>query len=351
MGMTRPDYAREVRNALSDPRKLVEALGLTEKAKRQPTGAVICCPVHGDRTPSCSVTRGPDGTVRVRCFSCDFSGDALTLISVVRGLSLRSAFKEVLLEGATIAGLHSVADELRGSVVPSERKPPPEIEREPDPEYPPIAEVKTIWELGRSVAEDPGAAAHILGRKLEPSDVARFDLARVLPRSTTFEGLLPIWARYGQKNWRLSGHRMIVKAFDCDGYARSLRAWRIEGDAAAKRIPPKGKRATGLVLANAAGALLLRGKSVSTRVVIVEGEPDWLTWSIRAPRLPVIGVISGSWSDGFTARIPYGGEVMVRTHTDRAGDKYAEDIIKSVRVRAQVHRLQADPEQETEPTS
>lgn len=343
--MSRPEYAREIRIALTDPRKLVEALGLLGKAKRQAGGVIICCPVHGDRTPSCSVTKGPDGTVRVRCFSCDFTGDALTLIGVVHGLSPRAQFKEILIEGAQIAGLHAVADELRGSAPVVKREPPPQLERAPDTDYPPEAEVQKVWGLGRSVVDDPEASGHIAGRNLEPHTVARLDLCRVLPRRTTFEGAMPLWARYGQNSWRGSGHRMLVPVYDAQGALRSLRAWRIEGDAAAKRVPPKGMRATGLVLANRyALEILTADASTPAQVVIVEGEPDWLTWSARTPWLPVFGVVVGSWTEAFTARIAYGSEVIVRTHTDRAGEKYAEDIIKSVSARAQVRRLRATEE-------
>jgi hypothetical protein len=57
---------------------------------------------------------------------------------------------------------------------------------------------------------------------------------------------------------------------------------------------------------------------------------------------PVIGIGSGSWNEGFAARIPYGSEVVIRTHRDRAGDGYALKVLESVRNRAQVYRLVID---------
>ena len=58
----------EVRRTLVDPVRVCERLGLAKGARRQSTGLSIRCPAHAERTPSCSVTRGPDGTIRVRCF-------------------------------------------------------------------------------------------------------------------------------------------------------------------------------------------------------------------------------------------------------------------------------------------
>ena len=94
------DHAVEVRRGLTNPRGLCERLGLLKGAKAQAGGLSVRCPVHKEHNPSCSVTNGPDGTVRVRCFGCDFSGDGLTLIAQVYGLSLRSDFREVLALGA-----------------------------------------------------------------------------------------------------------------------------------------------------------------------------------------------------------------------------------------------------------
>jgi DNA primase len=101
-----PDDAGAVRRALNDPWRLCEALGLTEGAERQRAGLSIRCPWHPDQGPSCSVTRGPDGTVRVHCFGCGHTGDALSLIAAVRGLKLEGDdFGAVLREGANIAGI------------------------------------------------------------------------------------------------------------------------------------------------------------------------------------------------------------------------------------------------------
>ena len=109
-----PDQTRDVREALSDPWAVIRALGLDKGAQRQAGGTLICCPAHGDRTPSCSVTRGPDGTVRVRCFGCDLAGDVFSLVAAVHKLDVRRDFPAVLREAASLAGV-SIALPMRGA--------------------------------------------------------------------------------------------------------------------------------------------------------------------------------------------------------------------------------------------
>ena len=95
--------AEAIKGALTDVWRLVGALGLERAAKRQQggRGAIICCPAHNERNPSCSVTLGPDGTIRVRCFACGFAGDALSLIAAAHGLRTRGDdYRRVLALGA-----------------------------------------------------------------------------------------------------------------------------------------------------------------------------------------------------------------------------------------------------------
>lgn len=125
MAAEKRDHALEVRNSLTDPLKLCEALGLAKGAQRQGAGVTVHCPAHKEKSPSCSVTLGRDHTIRVRCFGCSFTGDALTLIATVRGLSLRSAddFRAVLAEGAAIAGnLTLEAEILDGKARPNRER-------------------------------------------------------------------------------------------------------------------------------------------------------------------------------------------------------------------------------------
>lgn len=339
------DLAREVRQALSDPRGLCRALEVDKGAKRQTAGLSILCPVHAERTPSCSVTRGDGGTVRVRCFGCDFTGDALTLIAVVRGLDLGGRFREVLAEGARIAGLHHVLAELESGSPRADRPAAPqrqqEVPREPERTYPPADELAALWAVSGPVADDPGASGALVGRRIDPLDVDAQGLLRCFAAGIAHDRL-PRWAAYQGQTWRDTGHRMLAKVYDAAGVWRSLRAWRLGDGSSPKRLPPAGHKAAGLVLANRLGVRLLRGEPAPKRIVVVEGEPDHLVRSIASPDLPVIGVLSGSWHPGYADRIPWGAEVVIRTHNDQAGNRYAEQIIATIRHRARVWRSQPE---------
>jgi hypothetical protein len=340
--MMTPDHAREIRLALRDPRKLCASLGLDKGADRQAGGGLtVRCPAHGDRTPSLSVTTGRDGTIRLKCFGCDWTGDALTLIAQVYGLDVRSNFREVLMEGAQIAGLYNVVDELRGAAEWTPRPPPPMPELGPDPEYPPIDEVVDVWEAGGPGLTDRVARDYLTGRKLDPDAVSQLGLLRVLPTAADVAITLPRWAHYGALSWQRSGHRMVAPVYDHTGAMRSLRAWRIEGDAPAKRVPPVGCKATGLLMANRPAVQLLRERCSPRRVVVVEGEPDFATAAVRWSSTAIFGVINGGWTEEFANRVPLGSEVIVATHHDEAGEKYAALVTKTVRSRAVVSRSAA----------
>lgn len=334
----KPDYAREIRRTLTDPRKLCDALGLSKGAERQANGMLVCCPEHGDRTPSCSVTRGPDGTIRVRCFGCQWTGDALHLVASVHDLK---DFRETLLEAAQIAGLHQVVSELQGEAKWQPRALPPAPEATAPAEYPATAEVKALWETAQQADDDIRASAELVGRKIDPEKASQLGLARVLP-PWPFDGYaLPQWARYRGAWWPQSGHRLIVPVYSPDGVMRSVRAWRIEGDAPAKRLPPAGRKTTGLVMANALALRALELGAAPTQLLVVEGEPDFLTAAIKWSDWPVFGVISGGWTAEFANKIPMGSEVLIGTHHDDAGHKYAEHVAKTVRTRAVVRRMAA----------
>ena len=78
-------------------------------------------------------------------------------------------------------------------------------------------------------------------------------------------------------------------------------------------------------------------------VVIAEGEMDHLVWSIHAERccdapIAVFGVSAGSWSQDIANRIPARTPVVVRTHHDASGDKYANTIFETLPTRCDVRR-------------
>jgi hypothetical protein len=335
------DHAAEICAVLTDATKLCHALGLTKGAKRQPGGLNICCPFKGEKNPSCSV-RNIGGAIRVHCFHCETNGDALTLIAAAHRLDIKTQFPEVLRIGAELAGIDLEADSnsTHERPVPGPRR----AEERPgatERPYPAPLEIEALWRDSGPVADDPDASGALVARRIDPLDVDRLGLAVCFQRGIARDRL-PRWAGYQGQTWRDTGHRMLVRAYDADGEWRSVRAWRVCDGSSPKRLPPGGHKASGLVLANRIGIALLRGERVGRKVLIVEGEPDHLVRSIVNPGLPVLGVLSGSWHAGFAERMPIGCEVVIRTHADQAGDRYAMQILETIRDRAQVYRIQVE---------
>ena len=104
-----PADINDLRRRLVDPHRLCSDLGLIDgprSFRRQSRGLTIRCPWHAERTPSCSVRVGPDGTIAVKCMACGASADALGLIAQANGLSTRGPeFTKVAAIAAMMAGL------------------------------------------------------------------------------------------------------------------------------------------------------------------------------------------------------------------------------------------------------
>lgn len=326
------DDVRAIRHALTDARALCDALGLLDgyKPVRQARGLFIRCPVHSERTPSCSVTQGPDGTLRVCCYGCGWTGDVLHLIAAAHRLDVRADFSAVLTEAARLAAV-DLASEHR--LEP--RRPTVAYSA---PSYPDTGEVEALWWSAVNVSEDSEARGYLEGRTIDAGAVELYDLARVLLPSSWAPG----WARCRGRSWSQS-HRLILPVVDHTGTTRSLRAWRLPSDEASedapKRTAPFGKALAGLVLAcPVARRMLATGGLPSWAaldVIITEGEPDFLTWAARvsdANETPpaVLGVVAGAWGSALADRIPNGARVIIRTHQDASGDRYAADIRASL---------------------
>ena len=336
------EHAAEIKRHLADPTRLLEALDMLGQGKsrsRLAGGWLVRCPVHEDRTPSCSV-QVTHGVLLWHCHACDASGDALSLVAVVKGLSIKRDFRQVMVEAARIAGLHSVVEAIesgRREQTEAARPAPqrPQAASAPERTYP--DGVAAFWGALRPVTADLSVVVYLQGRAIDPESVESRDLARALPRG----GALPAWARYHGQSWRETAHRLILPVYDHTGTMRSVRAWRVVDGESPKRLPPGGHRASGLVLADERGVAMLAGTRDPERIIIAEGEPDFLVNALRNndAGTGVVSVLSGSWSDAFARRVPIGCRVYVRTHVDDAGEKYAAEIEASLRRRAFVYRL------------
>ena len=127
----RDDLPRIICERLDDPIALCSALGLMKRSKRQRGGVMICCPVHEDSTPSCSVTAKPDG-IGWKCFSCSAAGNALHLVAAVHGLDIKTDFVKVLQIAADLAGIRIEEEPGRERFVMP--PPKPRAEKPKDPE-------------------------------------------------------------------------------------------------------------------------------------------------------------------------------------------------------------------------
>jgi len=262
----------------------------------------------------------------------------LSLVAAARSLSVSRDFKQILVEAARLAGLWQIVDELEGRGTAPE--PMPITRAQPAPEtptrvYPPSGEVEALWAASGPVDEDSEASAYLWSRGLNPDLVDGGGLARAVQKARP----MPAWARCRFGDWREAGYRVLVPMYDSGGDMRSLRGWRITDGEGPKRLPPFGHKASELVMADRWALAWLRGERQPERVLVVEGEPDWMTWSthLNDPHTATIGIVSGSWHDALARKFPVGCRVDVRTDQDQAGDRYAAEIAKSLRRTCFVH--------------
>ena len=306
---------------------------------------------------------------------CGAGGDALALLAWVR-------CGECPPKGDP--RWRSLLDEIRGGdAVPMSRralvpvpKPVAVVER-PDP-----AEVAALWAACKPF-EDRDIAARFLRlrRGLNVDVMTDLDLARVLP-----EAGFP-WPRWvsslgmDRAAWR-AVYQIAVPAFNARGELASLRyravthyppdqsnipppgCWHVEREGRSpdlmtrvhgedrkleKSLASRGS-AAGLVLADPIGLALLRGAREdegmrwSGLVVFAEGEPDMWAYATKAGRCKngetyaVFGIEAGSWTAEHAERIPDGARVLLETHDDAAGDRYADQIAATLAGRCTIKR-------------
>ena len=114
----------------------------------------------------------------------------------------------------------------------------------------------------------------------------------------------------------------------------------LDPDAILKGLSPAGYELGDTVMADEIGRQVLAGSpppAWNHRAVVLEGLPDFLSWSIRygdaAEELPaVLGIVSGSWDVSIARRLKEIGteDLISLMDDDTAGDGYAKTIARSV---------------------
>lgn len=339
MNLDRNDWISEVKS--HGVLTVARSIGLEEKQKR----SLAPCPNCGASQRGRNAKNlGPIG-VRIddqgwHCHLCAARGDALRLILLAKfGDNSRkredySALYTWCFE-AGFCGPSNGKNQIRREIV----KPIEAIPLEP-PKRPPKNEVSEVWEISLPIDEDKAASTWLKEiRKfstLQLGFLVDRDLVRAIPENL----ILPAWCRFKGRPWNETGHRLIVKMFGPTGELESLHARNINEHPlpGEKAAAPTGSECSGLIMADPFGVLLLQTgskplwwKEGPLKIAIAEGEPDFLTWATKSwdhdlHSPAVFGVVSGSWTQALAERIPPGSKVVIRTHLDAAGERYAEKI-------------------------
>ena len=375
---TGPSWLAEVR--ARGARAAAVALGF-EVPERPGYGAGPCPSCGAERRhPSRRDRRGalgftPDGQ-GWRCFQCDAHGDAVGLVALATlgrkpAAGDREAWREVRVRAAAVGLCEPDNRGTRQSTnVRTLPRPPPPVPPAP-PRRPPPAEVATLWNACRPVTTDPEVRAWLEGRRLDAGAVEDLDLVRALPAdledSSGFQSAadlarprrapsLPSWARFAGLPWNLApqGFRAVFPLFGAGGALESVRVRALRPEAvngSDKAGAAAGFEVRGLVLADGLTRRLLASDADAAELVranglvVLEGEPDFLTWATRwgeagAAKAPaVLGLVSGSWCAELAERVPSGTRVFVRTHLDDAGERYARQVIETLTGRCDLRRL------------
>ncbi len=344
--------------------EVAHALGLEVQKPRGASGGSCACPACGaarrhpsrqDRRLAIGVRREGGGW---RCYECDASGDQLHLVAIA--LEGRR-FDECSVEQKTRVRTW-VMEWLRIGTSPSSTPARPRLEipaGDAPPEYPPEDAVLTFWEKCVSPAADERVARWLEhDRRLPLQRIAGQELVGALP----YNAPCPPWAAKPETDtrpavpWSQTAYRALFRLFDDRGRARNLLA-RYVGTPTHERTPKSraacGYQRRGLVLADARGREMLEGSLLVTealRVVIAEGEMDMLAFAAGRARsgassgelVAVLGIVSGSWTPELAARIPDGATVLIATHLDKDGEKYAARITETLLERMQAGAVRAE---------
>lgn len=343
--MLSDDLRNQVRARLDDPIAVCTTLGLVERAKRQPGGVVVCCPVHKDTVPSCSVTRGKDSTLRWKCFSCGATGDVFTLIAAVNGIDCRTNFVDVLVIGAGLAGIHIESE--------PEQQPRP---ARPAPTLIVKAPVEQTGPSDEDFAEVIAPLAHLgkLDGGHSSREVCSYLDGRGLLEAARADGWFAIAPTAGdlvcgvfgiekvfkcglcdeRGQWRWPEHSLAIPWRNPAGIVQTIQRRHLgECDAKRRYVFPNGRGPL-----HPYGIERLQGLGP---VALVEGAADVLAWRLQAPPsryetplgVPGVSGWKGDWDALVAERI-----VVIAYDDDDAGNREVPKLDARLR-RAGVARV------------
>jgi len=317
-----------IRQALWDPRDVASKLGLLDGSrsfKRLANGILVRCFVHGDRTPSLSLTRTATG-VRAKCFGCDLSGDVFSVIAAFHRLDAHSDFRRVVELAMEMAGITGDGSYTAPPAPPL----PPEPPRLDDETFHRLA---GILELTCPLRRQDDVCDYLARRGLlEP---ARGQLW-ALPLNT--EGLR--WARnaivqeIGEDAWCISGlsdkrgewlcpkHRLCIPWRAPDGLVTTIQRRLITEGKPKYIFPPRRSPRYPY------GVESLAQLGPATEIAWVEGALDVIAMRTLARRhnldrialgLPGVSAWMQSWAQLAEARV-----TLIALDADEAGEKHVE---------------------------
>lgn len=327
----RGDLARELRYSLTDIPALLDALGMG--CRREGSGYKTLCPVHKERTPSCSVRIARDGTVACRCHGCGWSADALGLVAVAHCLDRRRDFREILRTAARIGGRWDLLEAADGCsrsapimhcaprVVPAPRGVDPaayhaiatallelcELDSAPD-----VAAYLEARAIG-----DEAAAAGVRALPRDQRSLVASMLAAFPREALVSAGVL----RAGRDaiDWGAS-HRLLLPWRDADGHVVAIQRRRLDDGRPKYVFPPD------VAPMDPFGCELLTGEE--REIIVTEGALDALARRklarMRGEDAAVVAIPSATtirpdWSRYFAGR-----DVVIAFDADEAGDRAAE---------------------------
>ena len=345
------DDLLDIKRRLASPAAVAALLGLdaepgeiARRKRRASSRVMVLCPSHSERTASCSLTVGPDRTLRAHCFaggSRCLSGDVFSLIAAVYRTTHN--FRATIDHARALAGVSGVPI--------AQRPPPPEP---PVPTEPPRLDDHTFAALAASLlslcplAAATDAAAYLDGRGILAEALA--DGWGALPPRWAQSAILDaLRAKHGDDALARSGlcpldpdtDEPITTRFVQPG-ARVVIPWR-SGDGAVLTIERRR------LDAGAAGQpryVATRGRSPSSLygterlaagagpLAIVEGAADTLARrallaATGRPAERVVGLPgAGVWRADLLPPLPPRSLVYAATDADATGDGVAAAIAR-----------------------